>query len=148
MAADVLIDACLAALAEQTGLGGLLLDEHGCCSLEHSDGFTFTLMAPEAGDLVHLSSALMDLPAQGRESFYSRLLRLNFLLLETSGATLSIDEEEQGVFLCLALVRAQWSAERLLVVMANFLASSSRLRQRLLNGEEVAGRPDTGWIAG
>ena len=154
MAADDLIDACLSELSAETGLGALSLDEQGCCSLDHSDGFVFTLMAPDGGDLVHLSSRLLDVPASGRQAFYSRLLRLNFLLLETSGASLSIDEDEEGVYLCLALVRATLSAQHLLRVIANFLASSGRLRARLLDsGDEgstsgLAGGPGGGWIAG
>lgn len=153
MAADDLIDACLSELAAEIGLESLALDEQGCCSLDHSDGFVFTLMAPDGGDLVHLNSRLLDVPALGKQAFYSRLLRLNFLLLETSGATLSIDEDEEGVYLCLALVRAPLSAQHLLRVIANFLVGSGRLRARLLaSGDDgstsgLAGGPGGGWIA-
>jgi hypothetical protein len=153
VAADDLIDACLSELSVQTGLDALSLDEHGCCSFDHSDGFVFTLMAPDGGDLVHLSSRLLDVPASDRQGFYSRLLKLNFLLLETAGASLSIDEDEEGVYLCLALVRASLSAEHLLRVIANFLASSGRLRARLLDSGDDGGASGltdgtgAGWIA-
>jgi hypothetical protein len=147
-----LIEECLAALGAEVGVP-LVLDEQGLCALEHGDGFVFTLIAPDGGELVHLSSRLMDVPAQGREAFLARLLRMNFLLMETSGATLSIDEEEQGVFLCLALLRAQLSADRLLVIIGNFLASSSQLRQRLLapaggdDGSHPGHALSSGWLA-
>lgn len=143
---------CLAVLAHEMGAPALELDEQGCCALEHGDGYVFTLIAPEGGQLVHLSSRLMDVPVTGREGFFARLLRLNFLQMETSGATLSIDEEGEGVYLCYSLLRDGLQSERLLTIVANFLSSSSRLSTQLHADDTGPGQdPAAGssaWIAG
>ena len=135
---DVVVE-CLVALSQEMGVPALQLDEQGCCALEHGDGFVFTLIAPVGGQLVHLSSRLMDVPAAGREAFFARLLRLNFLHMETSGGTLSIDEEGQGVYLCYSLLRDGLQGDRLLTVVANFLATSSRLHAQLGGAEPGPG---------
>lgn len=143
----------------------LALDEAGMCSLSHQDGFVTMLIAePESGMLL-LSAQLLELPPSGREALLAKLLRLNFLGMETGGAALAIDEDERHVYLCHSVPLQRVDAKALVAVIGNFIDVAAGLRPQLLSGPGAAppapsgSAPETdpgpaslrqsgGWIAG
>ncbi len=148
-------------LGSLVGDDSLALDDAGMCSLSHQDGFVTMLIAEPSGEMLLLSAQLFELPADNREALLSHLLRMNFLGMDTGGAALAIDEEEQHAYFCHSVPLQRVDANALVAVIGNFIDTAAGLRRRLLeqginpgssaaaqgSGASSPGRTD-GWIAG
>lgn len=132
---DVLSEA-LAILGELTGGDPLAFDEDGLCSLTHQDGFVVTLMTAPGSDILLISAQLADVPETGKDALFAHLLRLNFLGLETGGASLGVDEEEHHIYLSHGVPIARVDAQGLVSIIGNFIDVAAGLRQRIL-GQRV-----------
>ncbi len=123
----------LASLSSLFGAEALVLDEDGLCHLQHETGFTVTLVwqGEEAGAFT-ISSDVAEIPAHAeRQSLYARLLRLNFLLIETGGATLCIDEDERFAFLCRELPVASMNDLGFIDAVTDFMVQAAQIRGQL-----------------
>lgn len=148
-------------LGSLLGDDSLALNDAGMCSLSHQDGFVTMLIAEPTSEMLLLSAQLFELPVGNREAFLSSLLRMNFLGMDTGGAALAIDEEEQHAYLCHSVPLQRVDAKALVAVIGNFIDTAAGLRGRLLEqgthpgssaaapgaGASLPGRND-GWIAG
>ena len=123
----------LSALGSLFGAEQISLDEDGLCQFQHESGFSVTLIWQ--GDEVRaftLSSDVAEVPAkEDRLDLYARLLRLNFLLIETGGATLAVDEDEKIVFLCRELPVSGLDEEQFVAAVAYFMVQSAEMRSLL-----------------
>jgi len=121
------------------------LDEQGLCQFQHQSGFTVTLIWQ--GDAVNaftLSSDVLQVPSPDqRASLYSRLLRLNFLLIETAGSTLAVDEDERYVFLCRELSLNGLDEMQFLERVAGFMIQAAEIRAELGGGDALGSDGDT-----
>lgn len=72
------------------------LDEDGYAELERGSARVGVNVLEEHGILL-LLSRIMEVPREGRESFYRRLLELNFLV--TSDAAFAIDRDRDALYL-------------------------------------------------
>ena len=72
------------------------LDEDGYTDVRRGSATVGINVLEEHGILLFLSR-IMDVPKDGRESFYRRLLELNFLV--TSDAAFAIDKDKEAVYL-------------------------------------------------
>jgi hypothetical protein len=72
------------------------LDEDGYTELERGSARVGVNVLEEHGILL-LLSRMMEVPREGRESFYRRLLELNFLV--TSDAAFAIDRDRDALYL-------------------------------------------------
>ena len=72
------------------------LDEDGYTDVRRGSATVGINVLEEHGILLFLSR-IMDLPKEGRETFFRRLLELNFLV--TSDAAFAIDKDKDAVYL-------------------------------------------------
>lgn len=72
------------------------LDEDGYTDVRRGSATVGINVLEEHGILLFLSR-IMDVPKEGREAFYRRLLELNFLV--TSDAAFAIDKDKEAVYL-------------------------------------------------
>ncbi|WP_050031287.1 type III secretion system chaperone [Verrucomicrobium sp. BvORR034] len=90
----------LTALAEQTGLDQLGLDENGACALQFDDRITVYLVELEKEAAIRLVSDLgTPSPDVEGAAFQRCLLEANWLGTGTHGATLSLEPETGNVCL-------------------------------------------------
>ena len=73
----------------------------------------------------------MELPQPVDAGFYERLLKMNFLLLDTRGAALSLDEEGRQVHLCLCVPFDSLSDDALSRIVSGFLETALSLQSAL-----------------
>ena len=95
-----LVNGFLEELGHQSGIEDLRLDDHRLCSLQYRDDVEIVIELPEQSPTVYFYAPMMPVPQQERETLFTRLLKLNFLCLETRGATLAIDEKNSRIILC------------------------------------------------
>ena len=101
----------------------------GGCTFTYKDLIDFSLeLSTDESHLV-LSSVVGELPAGRDPEILCRLLRLNYLGIETRGATLSIDESESNIVLWISLATAMLDPELFEQSVQVFLDVSERLSQ-------------------
>lgn len=123
----------LTALAKELKLDSLAFDEDNMCMLQGEDGMTLTLLLHEDQSSLTFAAGIYLLSnSNNRNALYEKLLKMNFLLLETQGATFSIDEEAQEVVLCRQLQIESLDAAHFLDFVFDFLVLTSWLREQLM----------------
>jgi len=139
-------------LAQELGLDGLTLDEDGMCMLQGENGMSLALLAHASGQSMTLAASIYPVQDATRAALCEKLLKMNFLLLETQGSTLSIDEEGQEVVVCRQLALPGLEPEAFVEQILDFLLLSSRLREQLMDLQLPGTSPTlTGsgnWISG
>jgi hypothetical protein len=129
-------------LSMSMGVPPLRLDESGLCAFKYNDALDFLILAPARTDQVYLAATLCPIPAENTQC-YETLLRMNFLLMETSGATLAIDSEAGMIVACYERSLASFSLVSFPDVVGSFLAIATRLqsevREAILGGHTAAG---------
>jgi hypothetical protein len=90
----------LGELSELGGLGRLTLNENGIGTFAYGEDLTVSVIVPADSELVQLLAPLVSPPQENRETYFAKLLQLNFLTLETNGATFALDKETGEVVLC------------------------------------------------
>ncbi len=118
-------------LAELIGLSSLEFDDSGMCMLQWKDDLILSLIAPRGSGAVYFSAGLGPVPPGDREAFFERLLRMNFLLLDTNGAALSLDDESREVHLTYVLDLSHFSPETFPDLVANLLRTADRLKSAM-----------------
>jgi hypothetical protein len=126
-----ILESGLQRVAQLMGIPALELDADGMCTLEYRGEVSLTLIAPQGSGALYLSAALGLPPAGDRLAFYERLLQLNFLLLETHGATLALDDQAHEVHLCYALDLEHYDEERFAGLVGNMLERAARLKSEI-----------------
>jgi Tir chaperone protein (CesT) family len=103
------------------GLEDLALNENNCCFLSFDDTYVTIEHDPVTSHTV-LFSPIGGIPKENREEFYITLLDGNFFWQSTSGATLSIDREEELVYLFYDFEPKHTSFSQFQNVLENFVA--------------------------
>jgi len=101
----------------------------GGCTFTYKDLIDFSLELSTDQSHLMLSSVVGELPAGPDPELLCRLLRLNYLGIETRGATLSIDESESNIVLWISLATAMLDPEQFEQSIQVFLDVSERLSQ-------------------
>ncbi len=142
----------LPALAKELNLEGLEFDEDDMCMLQGENGMTLALLRHESGESLTLAASIYPLQDATRAALCEKLMKMNFLLLETQGSTLSIDEEGHEVVVCRQLVLSGLDPEGFIDQILNFLLLSSHLREQLMDlqlpAREAQLRDGGNWILG
>ena len=94
--ASEMVNEYLSRFGESVGVDLDPLDEDGYTDVRRGSATVGINVLEEHGILLFLSR-IMDIPREGRESFYRRLLELNFLV--TSDAAFAIDKDKDAVYL-------------------------------------------------
>lgn len=81
---------------EAVGISMEPLDEDGYTDVRRGSATVGINVLPEHGILLFLSR-IMDVPVEDKESFYRRLLELNFLV--TSDSAFAVDKDRNAVYL-------------------------------------------------
>lgn len=91
-------------LGQQAGIAQpLRFDAHGCARLMLNEALFINFEHDADADALHIYSALCEIPPQGREALYRKLLEANLFGSQTAGATLAIDDLHHEVVLCRSL---------------------------------------------
>ena len=130
------------AIAAQLGTGTLEQDDDGLVQLEYNGGITLTLFSPADSGALYLAASLLELPTVTSPAFLERLLQMNFLLFDTRGATLSIDEDGRQVHLCLCLPFALIDETSLSGLIVGFLETANELKTKLMAGDAEGNAQD------
>jgi hypothetical protein len=94
--ATEMIDDYLVRFGESVGVELDPLDEDGYTDVRRGSATVGINVLEEHGILLFLSR-IMEVPKEGREAFFRRLLELNFLV--TSDAAFAIDKDKEAVYL-------------------------------------------------
>lgn len=127
-----LLEPGLKRLAALIGVDSIALDEGDMCTLDYQDQVSLTLIAPEGSGTLYLSACLGPVPAGDRTAFFERLLKMNFLLVDTNGAALSLDDAGREVHLCYALDLAHFDEEAFPNLVGKMMETALRLRKEKL----------------
>ena len=147
---DNLFEKLLKDFGENVGIPGLALDDSGCCCLSFDD----LLVNVEYNDQTRqffLSAHIGDLPAEGREALYERLLSANYFFRDTQGATLAIDKPSNRVLLVFQAPASALDATIFSNTVRNFIQTTEQWRDRVARAASPelpsAIAPDTGSAA-
>ena len=137
-------------LASLIGASEVVLDDGGMCHLEYQGQVSLTLIAPRGSGALYMSASLGPVPAGDRATIYERLLKLNFLLLDTNGATLALDDDAREVHLCYALNLDHFDEDRFPPMVGNMLERALSLKEEIQGGAQAdPQQPWNGWhVAG
>jgi len=94
--ATEMVNDYLARFGKSVGVELDPLDEDGYTDVRRGSATVGINVLEEHGILLFLSR-IMDVPKEGRETFYRRLLELNFLV--TSDAAFAVDKDKEAVYL-------------------------------------------------
>ncbi|MGE0791550.1 MAG: YbjN domain-containing protein [Sandaracinaceae bacterium] len=94
--ANEMVDDYLARFGKQVGVELDPLDEDGYTDVRRGSATVGINVLEEHGILLFLSR-IMEVPKDSRETFYRRLLELNFLV--TSDAAFAVDKDKDAVYL-------------------------------------------------
>lgn len=137
----------VAVLAAESQVSDLAPDADGLVQLEYDSAVTLTAFSPDGSEALYLAASLMELPQPVAPGFYERLLKMNFLLLDTRGATLSLDEEGRQVHLCLCVPFESLSEDALSRIVSGFLETALSLQSALgAVSHEVSERSAAGGV--
>lgn len=106
-------------------------DADGLVQLECESDMTLTAFSPDGSQALYLTVSVMELPQPVDPAIYERMLKMNFLLMDTRGAALSLDEEGQQVHLCLCLPLEWLNAEALSGAVSGLIETASRVQAEL-----------------
>ncbi|MEO2034330.1 MAG: type III secretion system chaperone, partial [Planctomycetaceae bacterium] len=114
-------------VAQQIGVGPLKLDAvHSSCNLNYQDRFEVSIVAPPYSDDLYLAAPIIDIDPDKKLELFERVLQLNYLVLETDGATFAIDDESAQLILCAAFSLQDLTAEQLVKHLENFIQTSAK----------------------
>lgn len=146
------IENLMHALARELELDALAFDEDDMCMLQGENGMSLALLRQDSGHALTLAASIYPLQDATRAALCEKLMKMNFLLLETQGSTLSIDEEGQEVVVCRQMTLPGLEPEAFVDQVLDFLLLSSRLREQLLAlqlpGTGPSIRDSSTWISG
>lgn len=122
----------IAGLADEIGLPGLKPDADGVCSLS-VDGVELMLAEkPDTGDLVLMAEA-GDVPQDGRDQFFRKLLEEMGDGERTNGAVYSVEPETKKVFLHQTAKLLLLDAPKLATLLSAFVDVLQRARSFTLD---------------
>jgi hypothetical protein len=131
----------LECLSTQIGIERWEPDEDGLYQLDYDERLTLTAFSPPESAALYLVSSLIAVPEHVPASFFQRLLQMNFMLLDTRGAALGIDDEGRQVHLGLSVPLALVDENKLPDLFSGFLETSLEI-QAQLRGETSAGESE------
>ena len=122
----------------------MALSDEGVCTLGYGKGLDCVIEVPASYPVIYLRSPLMQLPPNDREALFKKLLTLNFLGIETGGASFAIDEEESTVVLWLSRRISDLDQTGFETLLGNFLAVAEQWKLKLSPArlEDVPHRTD------
>ena len=122
----------IAGLAGEIGLSGLVPDADGACSLS-VDGLALALSEkPDTGDLA-LMAEVGDVPQDGRDQFFRRLLEEMDDDERTNGAVYSVEPETKKVFLHQTAKLLLLDVPKLTAMLESFVGVLRRARSFALD---------------
>lgn len=123
----------MAALAGELGLQALEFDEDQMCMLQGESGMSLALLLHDSEQSLGLAAGIYPMPEANRAALCEKLLKMNFLLLETQGSTLSIDEEGKEVVVCRQVELTALEPEAFVHQILAFLMKCSELREQIMD---------------
>src|SRR5471032_1128346 len=127
----------IAEFARHSGLAGLTLNEQGMARLEFDPGIHIDIERDSTLDVLYLYVAVTQLPSEGREGFYARLLSANLFCSETQGATFGVDDASGEVILCRRLDLAGTDFTCFKESLENLVESCAAFRQIFTAPSEI-----------
>lgn len=106
---------------KEVGIADLKLNEAGVCSLKFDKKIDVDIVYRKEQEQVILASPIGDIPPEGQEEFFKRLLITNAFGIENAGAILGIEEEENRIVLSYMFISSTFSFDLFKTVLANFV---------------------------
>jgi hypothetical protein len=135
------MEALVSDLGKEVGIPELELDEDGYCCLFFDD-VVVNMEWDDENERLLLYTSVGDIPEDGREELFEKLLDANLFWKNTGGATLSIDNGEKRVVMTYELLLANVSFADFKTVLENFVnvaeAWMGQLKDFKPGGEETA----------
>lgn len=122
---------------KEIGLTELALNDEGVCALTFDEKINVDILFRKEQDQAIFISKVGELPPEGKEGFYRELLKANAFGMETAGATLGIDEDENSVVLSYVLIAHIMVYDLFKTVLANFVDLAEEWIQKLENRSAI-----------
>lgn len=106
-------------------------DFAGACAFTYRDAIDFTIETSADESHLIMHSVLAEIAEDTEAKDLRRLLQMNYLGKETSGATLALDETGVNVMLWIALPIASLDVEQFEQVIGSFLDLSEQLSEKI-----------------
>ena len=128
-------------ISQVAGLGPLTLNENGVGTFSYGEDLTVSIIVPADSELVQLLAPLVTRPDENRENYFARLLELNFLTLETNGATFALDKESGEVVLCYSQPVAALESQGFQNLLGGFIETAEKWSGRLGSADFSSAEP-------
>lgn len=89
----------LKALGASLSIDNLQLDDNNHCILLFGDKIVLNIDLDEGKELLVVYTYIGEVPLEGREELFEKMLEANFFWQGTSGATIGIDKQSQTLIL-------------------------------------------------
>ena len=123
-------------LLSTLGMPALEFDANGCASLLFNDSIAVNFEHDRASGLLHLYTDLGPLPVDGRETVYRALLEANLFGVETRGATLALDQNQNQVVLFKTVHDSSLTLSSFSQLLAGFVDCATLWQQRLISSAD------------
>jgi hypothetical protein len=133
----------LTSFGRATGLADLRLDHDSRCAVRTATELVVVAELAKNGDDLFFYAKVGMSPDTNREIFYRRLLVINFMLLETRGATLCVDDAEDDVLLVERMVMDELDEHSFAERWAVFIETSQKMAARLAGESDAPGVEST-----
>jgi hypothetical protein len=127
-------------IAAEIGIGSPVPDNDGIVQLDYDGRLALTMFIVGSPPVMCLSASLSELPAEAGVSLFRELLKKNFLLLDTRGGALSIDDEAGQVHFCQHVSMEAIVPDQLLKAFASFIETGLTLQDELRDWDHEQGK--------
>ncbi|MDR0393047.1 MAG: type III secretion system chaperone [Puniceicoccales bacterium] len=127
----------IAAYGKEVGLPDLRLNEDNLCSLNFDSKINVDIVFRKEQDQCIFASKIGVIPLENKETFFKELLKANAFGIETAGASLGVDEENDSIVLSYIFITQSFVYELFKTVLNNFVDLVEKWMQKLEDLEKV-----------
>jgi len=117
-------------MASALGIAELKLDSLGTCSVVHDKEFTISVIAPPLHDFVYIAAPIGTLSPGNSETHIRLALALNYMLLETGGAAIGLNENDEQLILTARYRAETMTGQQLATHLHDLAVSAVHIREK------------------
>lgn len=136
------VNSFLEVYGKEVGLPNLKFGENSVCSLIFDSTINVDIAYREDQDQCIFAAKIGDIPVEGKEVLYESLLKANAFGMDTAGASLGIDEENNSIVLSFVFLTQSFSYDLFKTVLNNFVdlvEDWTKKYEELLSASQMAG---------
>jgi hypothetical protein len=127
----------IAIYGKEVGLPDLRLNEDSICSLNFDSKINVDIVFRKEQDQCIFASKIGVIPLENKEVFFKELLKANAFGIETAGASLGIDEENNSIVFSYIFITQSFVYDLFKTVLNNFVDLVEKWMQKLEDLEKV-----------